>query len=108
MRTDDPVAPADARPPASGEAFTRRAITITTAPVVGFASEVPPALPESLLAQARKLDAGHRAVTGRPISRDALRAQMRIGRGHASALTAAVRAEATAAKAEPGSLQAVA
>jgi hypothetical protein len=58
-------------------------------------------------ARARKLDADHRAATGRPISRDALRAQMRIGRDRASALTATIRAEA-AAKAEPGSLQAVA
>ncbi len=55
------------------------------------APAVPPVLPGSLLAQARELDAEHRAATGRPISRDALRAQLRIGRDRASALTAAVR-----------------
>jgi pimeloyl-ACP methyl ester carboxylesterase len=42
------------------------------------------------------LDAAHRAETGRPISRDNLRARLRIGRDRASALVAAVRAEATA------------
>jgi hypothetical protein len=57
----------------------------------------PPLLPGALLAQARKLDAEHRAATGRPISRDTLRAQLRIGRDRASALIAAVRAEAAAA-----------
>jgi hypothetical protein len=53
----------------------------------------PPAVPLALLAQARTLNAGHRAATGRPISRDALRARLRIGRDRASALIAAVRAE---------------
>jgi hypothetical protein len=53
-----------------------------------------PALPPALLAQARELDAAHRAATGRPISRDKLRTQLRIGRDRASALVAAVRAEA--------------
>ena len=38
----------------------------------------------------------HRAETGRPISRDNLRARLRIGRDRASALVAAVRAEAAA------------
>ncbi|WP_300613452.1 hypothetical protein [Trebonia sp.] len=61
-------------------------------------------LPGDLLARARELDAGHRAATGRPISRDRLREQMRIGRDRASALVAAVRAEAAAAAA--GRLQA--
>ena len=56
-----------------------------------------PVIPVSLLAKARDLDAGHRAATGRPISRDTLRAQLRIGRDRASALVAAVRAEAAAA-----------
>jgi hypothetical protein len=54
----------------------------------------PPTLPAGLLARTRKLDAAHRAKTGRPISRDNLRAQLRIGRDRASALIAAVRAEA--------------
>ncbi len=58
------------------------------------ANSVPPVLPINLLAQARELDAGHRAAAGKPISRDALRARMRIGRDRASALIAAVRAEA--------------
>ena len=56
----------------------------------------PQALPARLLARARELDAEHRAETGRPISRDTLRAQLRIGRDKASALVAAVRAEAAA------------
>jgi hypothetical protein len=66
---------------------------------------VPPLLVGNLLPQARELDAEHRAATGRPISRDTLRAQMRIGRDRASALVAAVRAEA-AAEAGPVPLQA--
>jgi hypothetical protein len=57
----------------------------------------PPVLPGALLAQARELDAGHRAATGRPISRDTLRDRMRIGRDRASALVAVIRAEAAAA-----------
>jgi hypothetical protein len=56
----------------------------------------PPAalLTGGLLARARELDAEHRAATGRPISRDTLREQLRIGRDRASVLVAAVRAEA--------------
>jgi hypothetical protein len=65
----------------------------------------PPVLPVTLLARARELDARHRAATGRPISRDTLRAQLRIGRDRASALVATIRAEA-AATANPGPLQA--
>jgi hypothetical protein len=53
----------------------------------------PPVLPPGLLARTRELDAAHRTATGRPISRDKLRAQLRIGRDRASALVAAVRAE---------------
>jgi hypothetical protein len=62
---------------------------------------VHPVLPRNLLAQARQLDAAHRTATGRPISRDALRARMRIGRDRASALITAIRAEATETEAEP-------
>ena len=58
------------------------------------------ALPTGLLARTRELDAEHRAETGRPISRDALRARLRIGRDRAGDLVAAVRAEA-AARAAP-------
>jgi hypothetical protein len=47
---------------------------------------------------ARELDAGNRAATGRPISRDALRDQMRIGRDRAGAIVAVVRAEMAAAE----------
>lgn len=66
-----------------------------------------PALPGTLFARARKLDAEHRAATGRPISRDTLREQLRIGRDRASTLVATIRAEAAAAaKAEPESLRA--
>ena len=53
----------------------------------------PPTIPAGLLARTRKLDAAHRAKTGRPISRDNLRAELRIGRDRASDLIAAVRAE---------------
>lgn len=56
----------------------------------------PLVLPPALLARARKLDAEHRVAAGRPISRDNLRAQLRIGRDRASALVAAVRAEIAA------------
>ena len=62
----------------------------------------PPVLPPALMARARELDAEHRGATGRPISRDNLRAQLRIGRDRASALVAAVRAEIAAG--EPGAL----
>lgn len=51
-------------------------------------------LPPSLLARTRELDAEHRTATGKPISRDKLRAQLRISRDRASALVTAVRAEA--------------
>jgi hypothetical protein len=61
----------------------------------------PPALPAGLLARTRELDAEHRAATGRPISRDTLRARLRISRDRASALVAAVRAEAAAAGSKP-------
>jgi hypothetical protein len=53
-------------------------------------------IPVGLLARTRELDAEHRAATGRPISRDNLRERLRISRDRASALVAAVRAEAAA------------
>jgi hypothetical protein len=56
----------------------------------------PVAIPARLLALTRELDAEHRAATGRPISRDNLRARLCIGRDRASALIAAVRAETVA------------
>jgi hypothetical protein len=71
-------------------------------PAVALPSQAPPShahptvLPARLLARTRELDAEHRAKTGRPISRDALRAQLRIGRDRAGDLVAAVRAEAAA------------
>ena len=61
------------------------------------APQAMPVLPARLLARTRELDAEHRAATGRPISRDALRVQLRIGRDRAGALVAAVRAEVAAA-----------
>jgi hypothetical protein len=62
--------------------------------------------PRDLLARARELDAEHRAATdGRPISRDTLRARMRIGRDRAGAIVAVVRAEA-AAEVKSGQLRA--
>jgi hypothetical protein len=60
------------------------------------ATSLTPILPRDLLARARELDAEHRAATGRPISRDTLRDQMRIGRDRAGAIVAVVRAEAAA------------
>ena len=63
-------------------------------------------LPAMQLTRARELDAEHRAETGRPISRDALRANLRIGRDRAGALVAAVRAEA-AARSGPNAVAAV-
>jgi hypothetical protein len=71
------------------------ASTATARPVV---------VPVGLLARTRELDAEHRAETGRPISRDNLRARLRISRDRASALIIAVRAEA-AAEARPMQLQ---
>jgi hypothetical protein len=64
-----------------------------------------PAVPGDLIARARELDAEHRAATGRAISRDTLRDQMRIGRDRAGAIVAVVRAEA-AAEVESGQLRA--
>jgi hypothetical protein len=55
-------------------------------------------LPAAELARTRELDAEHRAETGRPISRDTLRSQLRIGRDRASDLVRTVRAESTAAR----------
>ena len=54
----------------------------------------PPPFPARLLDRARELDAEHRVETGRPISRDTLRTQLRIGRDRAGALVVAVREEA--------------
>jgi len=65
------------------------------------AAAEPPALPAGLLARTRELDFEHRVATGRPISRDALRARLRIGRDRASALVAAVRAEAARTTSRP-------
>ena len=87
-----PAAPGQ---PEQAAAVPRRQTVLTAAP---------PVLPVKLLARTRELDAEHRAETGRPISRDNLRARLRIGRDRASALVAAVRAEATAG-ARPGPLQ---
>jgi hypothetical protein len=56
----------------------------------------PVVIPTGLLGRTRELDAEHRAATGKPISRDTLRAQLKIGRDRASALVAAVRAEGSA------------
>lgn len=53
-----------------------------------------------LLDRARQLDAEHRAATGRPISRDTLRGQLRIARDRASALVTIIRSEADPVKQE--------
>ena len=67
------------------------------------ATRMAPALSGDLLARARELDAEHRAATGKPISRDSLRDQMRIGRDRAGAIIALVRAEV--AECESGQLR---
>lgn len=54
----------------------------------------PPVLFSDLLARAMQLDAEHRAATGRPISRDALRARLRIGRDRAGVIVATIRSRA--------------
>ena len=79
--------------------------TAPTQPEPRAATGVTPILPGDLLDRARELDAEHRAATGRPISRDTLRDQMRIGRDRAGAIVAVVRAEA-AAKVESDQLRA--
>ena len=79
--------------------------TAATRPESRPATRVAPALPGDLLARARELDAEHRAATGKPISRDSLRDQMRIGRDRAGAVIALVRAE-VAAEGESGRLRA--
>jgi hypothetical protein len=58
------------------------------------------------LARARELDDAHRAGTGRPISRDILRDQMRIGRDRAGAIIAVIRTEVAIAEAESKQLRA--
>jgi hypothetical protein len=55
-------------------------------------------IPARQLARTRELDAEHREATGRPISRDKLRARLGISTDRASALVAAVRAEAAAGR----------
>jgi hypothetical protein len=79
-----------------------RQIYIVCSPVPELPEAQPPiahspVLPGALLTRARDLDAAHRATTGKPISRDTLRGQLRIGRDRASALIATIRAEAAAA-----------
>jgi hypothetical protein len=61
-------------------------------------------LPAGLVARARDMDAAHRTETGRPISRDTLRARLRIGRDKASTLVTIVRAETAVAAAQFGEL----
>jgi hypothetical protein len=70
------------------------------------AAALEPTLPGDLLVRARELDAEHRTATGRPISRDTLREQLRIGRDRAGAIIAVVRAEAAAAEVDRRQLRA--
>jgi len=70
------------------------------------ATDLTPVLPTDLLARARELDAKHRAATGKPISRDTLRDQMRIGRDRAGAIIAVIRTEVATAEAESRRLRA--
>lgn len=53
--------------------------------------------PHELLSRARALDADHRARTGRPISRDILRAELSIARDRAAMLVTYIRGTATGA-----------
>jgi hypothetical protein len=78
---------------------------VSVQPEPRAATGLPPVLPADLLARARELDAKHRAATGRPISRDTLREQLRIGRDRAGAIVAVVRTE-VAIDAESGQLRA--
>lgn len=80
--------------------------TAPTRPAPRRTTGLMPVLPGDLLTWARDLDAEHRATTGRPISRDNLRGQLRIGRDRAGALVAAVRAEAVAAEVRARQLRA--
>jgi hypothetical protein len=73
-----------------GPWMLRQLYTVTTPKAVPATA---PVLPAELLDRARQLDADHRARTGRPISRDTLRAQLRIARDRAAELTAIIRAE---------------
>jgi hypothetical protein len=57
--------------------------------------------PDELLTRARTLDAEHREATGRPISRDTLRGQLRIGRDRAGDLVAILRAQPVRRKPRP-------
>ena len=79
---------------------------VTARPESRLPTGLGPTLSSDLIAQARDLDAAHRAATGRPISRDTLREQMRIGRDRAGAIVAIVRAEVAAAEVERGQLRA--
>jgi len=79
--------------------------TAAARPEPRLATRLTPSVPSDLVARARELDAEHREATGRPISRDTLREQMRIGRDRASAIVAVVRAE-RAAEVKPGQLRA--
>jgi hypothetical protein len=79
--------------------------TAAPRPEPRLATGLTPSIPSDLVARARELDAEHREATGRPISRDTLREQMRIGRDRASAIVAVVRAE-RAAEVKPGQLRA--
>jgi hypothetical protein len=81
------------RPPANAAEAQNAADGSQKAGHAVRAAARPPALPPALLARARALDSEHRTATGRPISRDNLRAQLRIGRDRASALVAAVRGD---------------
>lgn len=70
----------------------------TAQPEARAGTPIGSSLPEDLVARARELDAEHRSATGRPISRDTLREQLRIGRDRAGAIVAAIRAESGAAQ----------
>jgi hypothetical protein len=73
-----------------GPWMLRQLYTVAAPEPVSIPAQV---LPADLLHRARQLDAEHRAKTGRPISRDILRAQLRIARDRAAELVTIIRAE---------------
>jgi hypothetical protein len=72
----------DAAPPSS-----------TDTPAKAESAQAPPMLPAEMIAEARALDAEHRAVNrGKPISRDNLRLRLSVATDTATALTHVIRA----------------
>lgn len=80
-----------------GPWMLRQVYTVSAPPEPSTEANPEPLIPSELLARARELDTAHRASTGRPISRDTLRGELRIGRDRASTLVKVVRTMPTPA-----------